>query len=158
MGRLSDRLGHRRVLMTTTLCSGLFAGLHSLAQNVGQLFTLRVGTGLAGGGTSPAMNAIIGTTVPQEIYGRAYGICQSASSLGMALGPLAGAALSSALGFRWPFAVMGGLLIICSGLVARFIRDRDVARCVVGSAPEPAPVPAVACADSKDEAASGGSS
>ncbi len=159
MGRLSDRLGHRRVLMTTTLCSGVFAALHSLAQNVGQLFTLRVGTGLAGGGTSPAMNAIIGTTVPQEIYGRAYGTCQSASSLGMALGPLAGAALSSALGFRWPFAVMGGLLIVCSMLVARFVRDRDVARCVPGSAPESAAAASPgACAGCEDEAASGSGS
>jgi len=75
--------------------------------------------------------------VPQEIYGRAYGTCQSASSLGMALGPLVGATMSSAMGLRWPFAVMGGLLLVSSALVARFLRS---GKPVPATIPSPGPV------------------
>lgn len=125
VGRIADRVGHRRVLTYTTLSTAVLVAPQALVQHLPELFALRIGSGFASGGTSPSMSAIIGTTAPPEIYGRAYGAVTSASSLGMAIGPLVGAYLSTHLGLRVPFAVMGGLLVICSVLVALFVRGGD---------------------------------
>lgn len=126
VGRFGDRYGHRKVLVGTTLSTGLLVAPQALVQHLPELFALRIAGGLASGGTSPAMNSIIGMTAPPEIYGRAYGVAQSASSLGFALGPLVGASLSAQLGLRVPFAVMGGLLALSSLLVYLFVKPRDV--------------------------------
>jgi DHA1 family multidrug resistance protein-like MFS transporter len=124
VGRISDRIGHRRLLVASTLASGLLAIPQAAVTNLGQLFALRVLGGLATGGTTPTMNAVVGSSVPPEITGRAYGFCASANSFGFALGPLAGATLSAHLGLRWPFAVMGMLLIVCAGMVYLFLRPK----------------------------------
>jgi len=123
VGRLSDRLGHKRTLVATTFLSGLLSIPHALVYSVGALFGLRIGLGLAAGGTSPSINSIIGHSVSPDMYGRSYGISQSASSLGMAIGPVAGGLITTVLGLRWPFVVMGIMLLVCSGLVAAFVRN-----------------------------------
>jgi DHA1 family multidrug resistance protein-like MFS transporter len=134
IGRISDRVGHRKLLVCTTFCTGLLSIPQALVQSIGQLFALRIGAGFATGGTSPTMNAMIGNSVPREIYGRAYGFCTSAGSFGTAFGPLCGAFLSSHLGLRWPFAVMGFLLIGCSCLVYAFVHPKPAP--MVGTAEE----------------------
>jgi len=133
VGRVSDRVGHKRLLVASATVSSLLAAVHALVQSVGQLFGLRLTWGFATGGTSPAINALIGTSVSSDTYGRSYGISQSASALGMALGPLAGGLVASALGLRWPFVIMGGLLLMCAVLVQRFVRPSR------SGAPAPAP-------------------
>ena len=91
-------------------CIGLFFG---------------IGLGLAAGGTSPSINSIIGSSVSSDMYGRSYGISQSASSLGMAIGPLVGGLVTAALGLRWPFVIMGAMLMISSAMVAAFVRPAN---------------------------------
>jgi len=124
VGRISDRIGHRRLLVASTLASGILSIPQAAVTHLWQLFGLRVLGGFATGGTSPTMNAIVGSSVPPEITGRAYGFCASANSFGFALGPLAGATLSAHMGLRWPFAVMGVLLILCAGFVQVFLRPK----------------------------------
>ncbi len=125
VGRLSDRLGHKRTLVATTFFSGLLSLPHALVHSVAQLFGLRIGLGLAAGGTSPSINSIIGSSVSSDMYGRSYGISQSASSLGMAIGPLVGGLVTAALGLRWPFVIMGAMLMISSAMVAAFVRPAN---------------------------------
>lgn len=122
VGRLSDRFGHRRLLIITTLMGGILSVPQALVRTLPQLLGLWIAKGFAAGGTAPAMSALIGGMVPAESYGRAYGFSHSAGSLGVAVGPLAGAVLSTHLGLRWPFAVMGLLLMCCSALVYLFIK------------------------------------
>ena len=70
VGRLSDQVGHKRTLVCTTMLTGLMSIPHALVTGIGQLFGLRVGMGLATGGTNPSLNAIIGQSVSTEMYGR----------------------------------------------------------------------------------------
>jgi MFS transporter, DHA1 family, multidrug resistance protein len=135
VGHVSDRLGHKHLLVGSIVASGLAAAPQALARSVPQLLVLRVLGGLAGGGTAPLMNAIIGTSAPPEIFGRAYGFAQSASSLGWALGPLAGSAMASHLGLRPPFVVMGALMLGCAVAVSAFVRTG----LMPASAPSPEP-------------------
>ena len=121
VGRMGDRLGHKRLLVISALLTSVLGILHAVVRTIGQLFGLRIGWGFAVGGTSPAVNALIGTSVSSDTYGRSYGISQSASSLGMAIGPLVGGVAASLLGLRWPFVIMGGLLLLCALLVQKFV-------------------------------------
>ena len=110
IGYLSDRMGHKRVLIVNLFITGLMWAAHALARNIHQLLVIRIFFGFAAGGNLPTMNALVGKLTPKETYGKAYGLMASMTSLGMTLGPLAGGIMASYMGFRWPFVVVSLLL------------------------------------------------
>jgi DHA1 family multidrug resistance protein-like MFS transporter len=110
IGYLSDRKGHKRVLILNLFITALMWVAHALAWNIHQLLVIRIFFGFAAGGNLPTMNALVGKLTPKESYGKAYGLMASMTSLGMTLGPLAGGIMASYMGFRWPFVVAGLLL------------------------------------------------
>ena len=128
VGRMADRLGHRRVLITASAGSALFSAPHAIAQTVGQLFGLRIGWGLIAGGASPAMNSMIGANVSSATFGRSFGLTTSAMCLGFALGPLVGGFMATGMGLRWPFVVMGVLQLACALLIALYVRPNGHAK------------------------------
>ncbi|KPK79252.1 MAG: hypothetical protein AMJ81_13570 [Phycisphaerae bacterium SM23_33] len=109
MGWLADRVGPRKVLVLGTLFSGAFMVPQAFVSELGTLYVLRVGLGLAAGAIGPAMGGFVNRAVPRASQGKAFGIVQSASSLGFGLGPLAGGAMGATLGLRAPFIVVGAL-------------------------------------------------
>ena len=126
IGRMGDRVGHSPLLLGSVLFGGLVIIAHAAVRTVSQLFGLRGATGLAMGGTTVTINALIATSVSADTYGRAYGLSQSARALGWAIGPLVGGLLASAVGLRWPFVLTGLMLILSAGLVSAFMRpSRD---------------------------------
>jgi len=110
IGYLSDRIGHKRVLIVNLFITGLMWAAHALARSIPQLLIIRIIFGFAAGGNLPTMNALVGKLTTKETYGKAYGLMASMTSLGMTLGPLAGGIMASHLGFRWPFVVVSLLL------------------------------------------------
>jgi DHA1 family multidrug resistance protein-like MFS transporter len=112
IGYLSDRIGHKRVLIVNLFITGLMWAAHALARSIPQLLVIRILFGFAAGGNLPTMNALVGKLTTKETYGKAYGLMASMTSLGMTLGPLAGGILASHLGFRWPFVAVSLLLIL----------------------------------------------
>lgn len=121
VGRMGDRLGHRRMLIVSSLGSAFFSAPHAIVNALWQLFGLRVGWGLVSGGAGPAMNAMIGSHVSSDMYGRAFGLTTSAMCLGFALGPLAGGVMASIAGLRWPFVVMALLQLATTVLIWRYV-------------------------------------
>ncbi len=112
IGRLSDQIGHKRVLVFCTMLSGMLVVPHFFANSLNQLLALRLVFGLAAGGMMPAMNALVASLVPRNSIGQAYGFTATASALGWAIGPAFGGLAASAFGYRWPFVFMGGLLLL----------------------------------------------
>ena len=110
IGYLSDRRGHKQVLIVNLFISSILWVAHALARNIDQLLVIRILFGFAVGGNLPTMNALVGKLTPKESYGRAYGLMASMTSLGMTLGPLAGGIMASYMGLRWPFVAVGILL------------------------------------------------
>ncbi|MBN1613609.1 MAG: MFS transporter [Deltaproteobacteria bacterium] len=110
IGYLSDRKGHKRVLVFSLLITAVMWIAHALAQSIQQLLVVRIVFGLAAGGNLPTMNALVGKLTPRESYGKAYGLTSSMTCLGMTLGPLAGGIMASCMGYRWPFVVVSLLL------------------------------------------------
>jgi DHA1 family multidrug resistance protein-like MFS transporter len=110
IGYLSDRRGHKQVLIVTLFITSILWVAHALARNINQLLVIRILFGFAAGGNLPTMNALVGKLTPKESYGKAYGLMASMTSLGMTLGPLAGGIMASYMGLRWPFVVVSLLL------------------------------------------------
>ncbi|MEA3402688.1 MAG: MFS transporter [Armatimonadota bacterium] len=127
VGRISDRIGHRRVLIASTGLSALFSAPHAIVQALSQLFGLRIGWGLVAGGGRPAMNAMISASVSADMYGRAFGVTTAAMCLGFALGPLAGGVMASWTGMRWPFVFMGAAQLVSAILLAVYVRPSGAA-------------------------------
>jgi len=121
VGRMSDRLGHKTMLVVCTFLTGIFSFPHFFAVTVPQLVLLRILFGLAAGGMVPAMNAIVANTVPRTNIGQAYGFTTTASSLGWATGPAIGGYAASLFGYRLPFLIMGGLLLLVALAQRRWV-------------------------------------
>jgi len=136
IGHLGDRVGQKKMLVACTLLSGLFCLPQALATTVGQLFGLRAALGLAGGGTGPTINAIVGRLTPRGAYGRVYGLTAAVASLGGSAGPLLGGALASALGLRLPFVITGLMLVLISGLATWRVKEPPRGSAVTRPLPE----------------------
>jgi len=123
IGRMSDRLGHRRVLILAIALAGLLCFPQALARTVWQLLAIRVLFGFAVGGMAPTVNALTASTVPRSSLGRTYGLTTAANSLGMALGPSLGGWLAASAGLRFPFVLMGAMLLVLALMVYRSVAE-----------------------------------
>ncbi|HEY3398033.1 MAG TPA: MFS transporter [Armatimonadota bacterium] len=130
VGRWSDRVGQKTILISCTFLSGLVCLPMAVAGSVGQLFGLRAALGLTGGGTAPTINALVGKLMPRNYYGRAFGLTSSVSGLGGSAGPMIGGAMAAWWGLQSPFLAMGAMLIIIAAVAAWSIKDlrRGLAR------------------------------
>ncbi|MCY4436061.1 MAG: MFS transporter [Chloroflexi bacterium] len=100
----------------------LIAVLGIAGANVGQAFAasflqlwiVRVVLGAFGGVWAPTYSSTIGLSVPSERRGLAFGIANSASSLGNAIGPIVGGYVGAMLGIRAVFAGAAGVLLLAA--------------------------------------------
>src|SRR5438105_2136139 len=105
-GRLGDRKGMRMIAARATAANAVFWALMALAQNVWQLFLLRIALGLLGGFTTVAV-ALVTQLAPREKVPSIIGTLQSVQILSTALGPLFGGILASSIGVRSTFVITG---------------------------------------------------
>jgi DHA1 family tetracycline resistance protein-like MFS transporter len=86
LGRLSDRVGRRRVLLISLTGSILGAVMFALADSLVWLFASRLLAGMAGGNIATAQAVIADTTSPAE-RARGMGLIGAAFGLGFIAGP-----------------------------------------------------------------------
>lgn len=114
IGRLSDRLGHRRMLL---ICLGGMTMLYfpqALARSTTMLGCFLGLQGFFQGGLSPSTSALVVGSAPKEKVGAALGLSSSASSTGYALGPLLGALVMGATTPRMVYLLAGGIFALVS--------------------------------------------
>ncbi len=111
LGKRSDVLGYRRVLLISLFGAALFSAPQAFASSYWVFVAERFGVGLFIGGILPTANALVGRLVPAKQRGTVYGLTASATFLGNSLGPLTGGAVAAALGLRWVFLVTAALLL-----------------------------------------------
>jgi DHA1 family multidrug resistance protein-like MFS transporter len=112
LGKRSDKLGYRRVVLISLLGAGAFTVPQAFVHNIWVFMALRFGVGLFLGGIIPTANAWIGRLFPRERRGMVYGLSASASFLGMFVGPLAGGIIAARFGFGSVFVLTGALLLV----------------------------------------------
>ena len=114
MGNLSDRIGHRKVIIPAIIVFSLLAGLSGLATGVGSLILIRAVMGFAEGAYTPAsIIATLDASRPTR-HGRNIGIQQMALPLfGLGIAPILVTQLLKVLPWHWIFAVVSipGLLV-----------------------------------------------
>ncbi len=112
IGKFSDKIGYKNILVFATIFAGLFCILQSLAQNTFQLLWYRVAFGLAVGGVIPTVNAMINLNTSRNDVGKTFGTSSSISAAGSTLGPIIGGTIASLFTIQTPFIFSGILLLI----------------------------------------------
>jgi len=117
-GRISDLVGHPRVLWTgiSLYVLGALCGL--LAPGVGLLFVARCMMAAAGALVVPATMALLRLHVPPGRRGRIFGLSGATMGIAAALGPALGGEIVSLFGWRavfvanLPFLALSSLLLL----------------------------------------------
>jgi DHA1 family multidrug resistance protein-like MFS transporter len=111
LGRRSDVIGYRRVLLIGLAGGALFSVPQAFANNFWVFVAERFGLGLFVGAILPTANALVGRSVEASQRGTAYGLTASATFLGSFLGPFTGGAVAALFGIRMVFLVTGAMFL-----------------------------------------------
>lgn len=110
LGRVSDRIGRRPILLATMLVNAAGYVLFAFAPSYWWLFVARVISGFASGNIAAAQAYVADITTPAE-RSRGMGLIGAAFGLGFVLGPLIGV-MAAPLGHLAPGLIAAGLSII----------------------------------------------
>lgn len=117
LGRASDRLGYRRVLLFCAAGVALVYLPQSMVTSPWQLLALQMLLGLAMSGVLAALSALLSNLAPEGRQGAVYGLDTTVVAAANAVGPMLGASTAALMGLRAPFLAAAGLFSV-AGLVA----------------------------------------
>ena len=137
-GRLSDKVGHRRILVISSLAAALLYFPQAAVGNVWELLILRGLMGLCFGGIVPAANALIADKVPERKKGAAFGLVSGMSSLGSAGGPIIGSVIAAVFTTRVVF-ILTALTLLAASLWIKLVLPAPGSEVEPGLALEEAP-------------------
>jgi MFS family permease len=116
LGVLGDRFGAKRVLVGGLLVQALCIGSYLYVHELGQFYALAVVFGGAYGGVMPLYAVLARDYFGPRIMGTVFGAATMASSIGMAIGPLAGGWVFDTFhGYAWLYV---GAMMVGFGAVA----------------------------------------
>lgn len=134
-GRVGQRVNLKTILVFSSFGTAILYLPPMLAGNVTQLLIFVAAMALLKGGLITTSNTLVGLAAPPDQQGAAYGVNQSASSLGGALGPLLGGALAPLIGLKAVFGVTAGVYALVGLMVWKVLSGVDPTKT---SAPQPA--------------------
>ncbi|WP_411732378.1 MFS transporter [Paeniglutamicibacter sp.] len=115
-GRLTDWLGEPTVYVTGVLIVAASTILCGFAQSYTQLLIFRGLGGLGSTMFTVSAMALIARMSPPQIRGRIAGLYSGSFLLGNVAGPVLGS-LAAGMGFRIPFFIYGGALVVAASIV-----------------------------------------
>lgn len=119
-GKISDLVGHSRILWTGIGLYVIGAGIGLLAQGVGLLFVSRCTMAAAGALVVPATLALMRLHVPEARRGRIFGLFGATMGIAAAGGPALGGEIVSLFGWRSVFVANLPFLAISALLLYRY--------------------------------------
>ncbi|MBY4866062.1 MFS transporter [Burkholderia anthina] len=128
-GNLSDRFGHRKVIIPAMLAFSLLACASGLAWGVGSLMAIRAVMGFAEGAYTPSsITATLEASDPVR-HGRNVGIQQAALPLlGLGIAPIVVTQLMRIVPWHWIFAMVALPGLIVCMLTWKVLRDTSAER------------------------------
>ena len=130
VGRFSRGIPVRTILVVCCIGTGLLYLPPIWANSTAQIIIMFGLTGLLTGGIMTSSNSLVGLAVPISQQGIAYGLSQSAHSLGSGLGPFVGGALAPLLGFRSIFGVTAAVFILVGILCIKLLPKKQASTAV----------------------------
>jgi DHA1 family multidrug resistance protein-like MFS transporter len=112
MGRLGDRVGHRRVVLVSVLLVGFFYLPQSLVTETWQLLILLALAGAAMGGVMPTVSALMASYSTSAEAGRVYGLDNSVSAAARSAAPMIGSAIALWVGLRGTFIAASAIFLL----------------------------------------------
>ena len=111
-GRLSDRIGRRRMLVSSLLAFAAANLLTALAESLPALLVVRLFAGAAAAGVSPSLYALIGGAAPPHQRATWMALVVSGLLVSLALGASAGALVAGLLGWPPVFVALAALSLL----------------------------------------------
>ena len=130
-GRIGDIVGRKRTLLIGVAIFGGASLLCGLAYDEYMLVACRVLQGVGAAILFPTSMGVVGNSFDDETRPRAIGAVVLVSTVGTALGPLAGGVLTDVLDWRWVFLVNVPFSVLAGVMIALFVeesRDESVTR------------------------------
>ncbi|MCC7166246.1 MAG: MFS transporter [Rhodospirillales bacterium] len=134
LGPIGDRLGAFRVAATMAVLAGLATILAAFADRLATLGLLRLLGGIASGGIIPLAMVFIGEVVPPDRLQAVLARFMSSSILGFVAGQALGGLIGGWIGWRWLFALLGGVFLLAGALL---LAEQWTGRSVPRSPPRP---------------------
>lgn len=111
-GKLSTKIGHKKVIIYAAIITGLTYPLYSIVYNYFLLYPIGILIGFGFGGLAPIMFALMSNFSPQSNKGGILSIGSSFQILGNSLGLAFGGIIASFIGFRFPFVITGIIYLL----------------------------------------------
>lgn len=124
LGRVGDRLGHRRLYITGTSLTLAASVLTALSPSIGWLIAARALSGLVGAATGTASMALIFRAFEQEDRVKAMGWWSLVGAGGPVIGVVIGGALVGSFGWRSIFWLQAGMIVISTTLAVIILPRR----------------------------------
>ena len=118
IGGLVDRIGARKVLITSLIYVGVLNIPQAYVTDVYQLAAVRFLQGLGLGGMLPALNTFLASKIDKALSGQVFAYNQSCQFFGYFIGAVCGSNLMALLGFTTLFWASGLLFIVAAIWVA----------------------------------------
>jgi MFS family permease len=116
-GLLGDRFGAKRTFVSGLIVQAVAAGAYFFARQQAEFYAVAIIFGFAYAGVMPLYAVLVRENFPLPIIGTIVGAASMASSLGMALGPLAGGVIFDTYGTYGPLYVGTFLIGLTAALV-----------------------------------------
>jgi MFS family permease len=121
LGLLGDRYGAKPVLIGGLVVQALVIAAYVLVNELGEFYALAVIFGTAYGGVMPLYAVLAREYFGQAVMGTAFGAATMLSSIGMAIGPLAGGWIFDTFGgYAWLFIGSSFLGLAAVGIALAF--------------------------------------
>ncbi len=116
LGKLGDRIGHRKVLFVSLLAAGFLYIPQSFITAGWQILVMQALVGVAMGGILPMISALLARYTDPGAEGFVYGMDTSINSAGRAIAPLIGGLIIFYSNINWIFTAVGILLLFSAVL------------------------------------------
>jgi EmrB/QacA subfamily drug resistance transporter len=120
-GWMTERLGSKRVWMTSVALFGLGSALCGLAWSTGSLIGFRVLQGFGGGMIMPVGMTVLAQAAGPQRIGRVMAIVGVPMLLGPIIGPVLGGLIVDNVSWRWIFYVNLPVAVLALGLASRLL-------------------------------------
>jgi len=124
-GMLSDKLGKKPMVIRAIFGLAISQVLVGISSSASAVFIFRLIQGAVSGFIAAAL-ALVSTGTPKEKSGYAIGLLQTATSVGVIIGPLIGGLLADFISYNKIFFITASLCVVSGILIFIFVKEPSV--------------------------------